>query len=61
MILRSVPRLKVYSFLLSMPIIDIAINQIMYGERLWTIVSADLCAGRYFLLYAHQCLCESRT
>lgn len=33
--IRSVPRLKVYSFLFSMPIIDIAVNQILYRERLW--------------------------
>jgi len=30
-----VPKLKVYSFLFSMPIIDIAVNQILYRERLW--------------------------
>ncbi len=29
------PALELYSFLFSMPIIDLALNQIMYGERLW--------------------------
>lgn len=29
------PRLELYSFLFSMPIIDLALHQIMYGERLW--------------------------
>lgn len=33
--LHTIPRLKGYTFLLSMPIIDIGINQILYGERLW--------------------------
>lgn len=33
---RSLPRLKLYTFLLSMPVIDIGINQILYGERLWS-------------------------
>lgn len=33
--LRAIPKLKVYSFLFSMPIIDIAVNQILYKERLW--------------------------
>lgn len=33
--IRAVPKLKVYSFLFSMPIIDIAVNQILYRERLW--------------------------
>jgi two-component system LytT family sensor kinase len=33
--MRAIPRLKVYSFLFSMTIIDIAINQILYKERLW--------------------------
>jgi two-component system, LytTR family, sensor kinase len=32
---RSIPRLKIYSFLFSMPIIDVAVNQILYRERLW--------------------------
>ncbi len=31
----AIPKLKVYSFLFSMPIIDIAVNQILYRERLW--------------------------
>jgi two-component system LytT family sensor kinase len=35
MSIRSIPKLKVYSFLFSMPIIDIAVNQILYRERLW--------------------------
>src|SRR5512137_1001404 len=29
------PRLQLYSFLFSMPVIDLAINQIMYKDRLW--------------------------
>lgn len=33
---KPIPRLKLYTFLLSMPVIDIAINQILYGERLWS-------------------------
>lgn len=33
--IRAIPKLKVYSFLFSMPIIDIAVNQILYKERLW--------------------------
>jgi two-component system LytT family sensor kinase len=33
--MRAIPKLKVYSFLFSMIIIDIAINQILYKERLW--------------------------
>lgn len=33
--LRTIPRLKIYSFLFSMPIIDVAVNQILYRERLW--------------------------
>ena len=33
--MRAIPKLKVYSFLFSMPIIDIAVNQILYRERLW--------------------------
>lgn len=33
--LRAIPRLKVYTFIFSMPIIDLAINQILYRERLW--------------------------
>lgn len=32
---RAIPRLKIYSFLFSMPIIDIAVNQILFRERLW--------------------------
>ena len=35
MSIRAIPKLKVYSFLFSMPIIDIAINQILYRERFW--------------------------
>jgi two-component system, LytTR family, sensor kinase len=35
MSIKAVPKLKIYSFLFSMPIIDIAINQILYRERLW--------------------------
>lgn len=33
--IRAIPKLKVYSFLFSMPIIDIAVNQILYRERFW--------------------------
>ncbi|HUP10832.1 MAG TPA: hypothetical protein VM187_01425, partial [Niastella sp.] len=33
--IQAIPRLKVYSFLFSMPIIDIAVNQILYNERFW--------------------------
>jgi two-component system, LytTR family, sensor kinase len=33
--IRAIPKLKVYSFLFSMPIIDIAVNQILYKERFW--------------------------
>lgn len=33
--INDIPKLKVYSFLFSMPIIDIAVNQILYQERLW--------------------------
>lgn len=33
--IKTIPRLKIYSFLLSMPVIDIGINQILYRERLW--------------------------
>ncbi|HUP11619.1 MAG TPA: histidine kinase [Niastella sp.] len=33
--IQAIPKLKVYSFLFSMPIIDIAVNQILYKERLW--------------------------
>ncbi|WP_276482649.1 sensor histidine kinase [Paraflavitalea pollutisoli] len=33
--IRRVPKLKLYTFLLSMPVIDVGINQILYGERLW--------------------------
>src|SRR5580765_7933139 len=29
------PRLELYSFLFSMPVIDLAINQILYEHRLW--------------------------
>ncbi len=29
------PRLELYSFLFSMPIIDLALHQIMYGDRIW--------------------------
>ncbi|MET0467039.1 MAG: histidine kinase [Chitinophagaceae bacterium] len=36
MIVKAIPRLKIYSFLFSMPIIDVAINQILYRERLWS-------------------------
>lgn len=32
----SIPKLKLYTFLLSMPVIDVAINQILYRERLWS-------------------------
>jgi sensor histidine kinase YesM len=35
MMMKAIPKLKVYSFLFSMPIIDVAINQILYRERLW--------------------------
>ncbi len=30
------PRLELYSFLFSMPLIDVAVNQVLYGERLWS-------------------------
>jgi len=30
------PRLELYSFLFSMPLIDVVINLIMYKERFWT-------------------------
>lgn len=33
--LAPLPRLKIYTFLLSMPVIDVGINQILYGDRLW--------------------------
>jgi hypothetical protein len=33
--LQEIPKLKVYSFLFSIPLIDIAVNQILYEERLW--------------------------
>ncbi|MDF2188407.1 sensor histidine kinase [Paraflavitalea sp. CAU 1676] len=36
MSLKPLPRLKLYTFLLSMPVIDLAINQILYGARLWS-------------------------
>ena len=29
------PKLELYSFLFSMPLITVALNQILYGERLW--------------------------
>jgi len=29
------PKLELYSFLFSMPIIDLALHQVMFGERLW--------------------------
>jgi sensor histidine kinase YesM len=29
------PKLELYSFLFSMPVIDLALHQIMFGERLW--------------------------
>ena len=29
------PKLEIYSFLFSMPLIDVAINQILFKERLW--------------------------
>lgn len=36
MSLQTIPKLKIYSFLFSMPIIDVAVNQILYRERLWS-------------------------
>lgn len=33
--IQGIPKLKIYTFLFSMPIIDIAVNQILYGDRLW--------------------------
>ena len=30
------PRLELYSFLFSMPLIDVALNQVLYGNRLWS-------------------------
>ncbi|MBO9565297.1 MAG: histidine kinase [Niastella sp.] len=34
--IKAIPKLKIYSFLLSMPVIDVGINQILYRERLWS-------------------------
>lgn len=33
--LKALPRLELYSFLYAMPIIDIAVNNILFKERLW--------------------------
>ncbi|MBS1564722.1 MAG: histidine kinase, partial [Bacteroidetes bacterium] len=33
--IHAIPKLKVYSFLFSMPIIDVGVNQILFKERLW--------------------------
>jgi two-component system LytT family sensor kinase len=29
------PKLQIYSFLFSMPVIDLALHQVMYGDRIW--------------------------